>query len=63
MAEQSRFELLPQGSKTCVLTNYTIALKKHSQQTLPTESIEPKYQINGQSKHCSLWAHVLSFIN
>lgn len=44
MAEQSRFELLLQGSKPCVLPLHHCSKKKHSQQTLPAESIEPKYQ-------------------
>lgn len=54
MAEQSRFELLLKGSKPFVLPLQHCSKKKHSQQALLTESIEPKYQINGQSKHCSL---------
>lgn len=53
MAEQSRFELLPQGSKPCVLPLHHCSKKKHSQPTLLTESIEPKYQIKKVSiAHC-----------
>lgn len=42
MAEQSRFELLPQGSKPCVLPLHHCSKKSTHSKTLLTESIEPK---------------------